>query len=134
MSSYSPESGREGEDHDTVTQTASRLSVTLADATFFGNPGQLQNRFSGLNEGERVTFSLSNGSIYYYYFYYYANVIEQITPELFMVPAGQVTGTLSTSGFDGRLDGVIELREGPGPRLRTIATCRSADHRFVLVR
>jgi hypothetical protein len=121
----------------TVSQAFSRLSVTLSDAIFFGGPGTLQNRFTGSNDGERVTFSLWDGYFSSYYSYS-PDVIEQITPELFLVPMGSVTGTPSTSGVSGRLDGVIEVREGtgtgPSSGLKTIATCRSADHRFVLER
>ena len=115
-----------------VSQTASRLNVTLADATFFLESGNLYNRFQGYNDGERVTFFLSDRS--YYYWYYHPSVIEQITPELFLVPAGQVTGTLSTSGVAGTLNGVVEVRERTGLTFKTTATCRSADHRFVLER
>jgi hypothetical protein len=117
----------------TVTQTASRLSVTLGGATFFTGFGQRANTFVGTTDVERVTFSLFS----HYddgWYYYYPSVIEQIAPQLFLVPAGSVMGTISTSGISGRLDGVIELREATGSRLAAVATCRSSDHRFVLVR
>jgi Carboxypeptidase regulatory-like domain len=120
-----------------VTQTGARLQVRLDDATFALSKNGYGNAFGGTVLPGEVTFLLNQflAAGYFYYNFPYADLLEEVSPSLFLAVDGTVVSTLSAGGLTGTLNGTFQTftfdpRRAPPPA----AKCQSAGHRFVLTR
>jgi hypothetical protein len=123
-----------------LAQTGARVEVTLQGGTFLKVGYDTQNRFWGDIQPAapgRVMFRLKDFSYDDIWYPYYANVIEQLTPTTFFVPVGSVNASVTPTGLSGVFAGFMEIRghaSAPGQQFRTIASCHSTAHQFVLAR
>lgn len=115
-----------------VTQNGPQLTAVLEGATFYRTPSQTFNRFQGVVEPNRVTFQLYEGSSYYGFYYYYPDVLEQLTSTMLLTVAGSASTSLAPVGLSGTLNGVFGTVDAG--RLTPLSSCRSASHRFELLR
>ena len=117
-----------------VTQDGPRLVVALDRSQFVTTGVRTLNTFSGIVQPHRVTFRV-NG--YYEGFYLYLpDVLEQLSAPMLFSFSGLVGAAVSAAGVAGTLDGDIEtLQSGlPSVRFQRTASCKSANHQFVLSR
>ena len=119
-----------------VTQSGSKLDVTLTSPEFTLGPGGRGNRFSGHVAGSGASFRLDSLSFYYDIFYEYLtypNVAERLADGAILVPDGTAVVEKSAAGLSGRLNGGITAwRYGPFPV--SLGGCRSTDILFALAR
>lgn len=112
-----------------------RVTVRLDGARFYVNTSGSGNRFSGVVDPNRVTFTLhwyddSDGTGLYY-----PDVFEQLAPSTALAVMGSVVLTPSATGLSGALDGSMEILREDGPYQFSLqAACGSTGHQFVLGR
>jgi hypothetical protein len=117
-----------------VAHDASRLRVTLDNARFFAEFSRTFNAFGGFPDPAGASFYLT-GPDDFYYISYGADVIEHLSDTSLLAISGSVVTTVSPTGLSGTLSGLVEVVEGTrAGRLQRIASCRSAQHQFVLTR
>ena len=120
-----------------LTQNVSRVQAQLDGATFvLSNTGH-GNHFAGTVQPNGVTFLLNRFLVdgYFYYRMPFADLVEEITPSLFLAVDGSVLATISPARLEGTLNGTFQVftidpRRGYPP----VARCESAHHRFLLRR
>src|SRR5690606_37481465 len=106
-----------------VTQEGPRLRVWLSGATFPVLAGDSPyNHFEGKLDGDRAVFFMGRSSDWDYTEYLVPDVIEQVSPTLLLRLSGFVESTVTSTGFEGRFSGLVEVSEWPEPPWRTIAS------------
>jgi hypothetical protein len=120
----------------TLAQDGPRLSVTLSGADFIVTRGR-GNAFTGVIEGNRMTFAI--GDVYGYYEYYLPekyDLVERMSNTSALIINGRVTAGLSSKGISGTLVGAFMVTEAAVAPFTTRiqASCYGTAHRFEMVR
>ena len=116
-----------------VTQSGAAITVTLDGTQFVTSGGRTLNRFTGFVEAELAIFKLSLAiDDYYDSFFRSPDVLEMLGPNDYYAFDGTAVASIGTGTLSGALSGVIVSLSAPPHK--PINYCRSANHRFVLVR
>ncbi len=117
-----------------ISQNGPQLTVTLSGGTFYKPPSTspVLNTFRGVAEPGSVRFQLGAGYEYYSFYYgYYPDLLEQVPPANLFTMTGSVAVTPTSTGFTGALNGEFVSYSSS---FRRLASCRSSNHRFELIR
>jgi hypothetical protein len=122
--------------HAVVTRDGKRLTVKLDAPTIDTDALGYGSRFFGALEVHRAIFFLNEvGYSPSDISFVYAAITERVAPApARLAISGSVTATPSPSGITGTLDGVIQTMHIVREAVVPLASCRSANHRFVFQR
>jgi hypothetical protein len=130
-----PEEARTRTYNAVLTMEGRRVTVRLEGAKFYVNVYGNGNRFSGVVDPNRVTFTLNSYDDSMGDGFYYPDVFEELAPATALAVMGVAVVTPSATSLSGTLNGSIERLREEGPyRFSPQAACGSTGHQFVLTR